>query len=582
MGKSTGDALLSRMTQEGEQVARKDSWVNYALGFGTSRDKTGGTVYGSVDRLQDEVLRSLYASNDYAAKIVNIYPREAMRTGYAISGFDAEKNKKAEKFVKPWNLNAFITNSEIWARLFGGGVAWFGTDDGAMPEQPLGVYKKVAFIKFYDRRYIRPYTYYASGPKVGEPETYMLYGMNNVSAAIAVIHETRLVLFSGARTEAQSKREMQGWDYSVLQVAYEALRSEGSIWKAVELLVSDANQAVFRIQNLWAKMATPKGEELRTRIRMMDLARSVSRAILLDKDNEDFERKMTTFSGLPELSDKGVLRVASAAEMPVTLLMGQAPAGLNATGDSDLRWFFARVQSYRQQEVEPKALQILNILFKQEGSPIGPNELDDLALRWHPLWDATAKERAEIYKLRADAGVAQVGAQIVLPEEVAVSEYGGEEGGELQINVKARQRILKSEATKLEELTPDDAAKPDAKTAGEPSKDEPVLADPNAEAKDPTTALNGAQVTALLAIVQAVADETLPRDSGISMIVAAFPISPENAEKIMGSVGKGFVPKKPEPVAPPFGAPPVAKQGDPPTDIQPKKEPTDAAPPEKK
>jgi phage gp29-like protein len=56
------------------------------------------------------------------------------------------------------------------------------------------------------------------------------------------------------------------------------------------------------------------------------------------------------------------------------------------------------------------------------------------------------------------------------------------------------------------------------------------------------TALNGAQVTSLLEIVARVARGEIPRDTGIGLITAAFPINREKAELIMGSVGAGFVP----------------------------------------
>lgn len=66
----------------------------------------------------------------------------------------------------------------------------------------------------------------------------------------------------------------------------------------------------------------------------------------------------------------------------------------------------------------------------------------------------------------------------------------------------------------------------------------PIAGD--AEAKDASAALNGAQVTALKDIVGAVAAGELPRASGIEMILAAFPLDRAQAEKIMGEVGRGF------------------------------------------
>jgi phage gp29-like protein/uncharacterized protein (DUF2267 family) len=57
-------------------------------------------------------------------------------------------------------------------------------------------------------------------------------------------------------------------------------------------------------------------------------------------------------------------------------------------------------------------------------------------------------------------------------------------------------------------------------------------------------ALNGTQVTSLLEIVQLVAQGNLPRDSAKELITVAFPfISSEEAERILGTVGKGFKPE---------------------------------------
>jgi len=56
-------------------------------------------------------------------------------------------------------------------------------------------------------------------------------------------------------------------------------------------------------------------------------------------------------------------------------------------------------------------------------------------------------------------------------------------------------------------------------------------------------ALNGAQVASLLEIVRQVALGQMPRETGVNMMQVAFAISKENAEKMMGKVGKGFEPK---------------------------------------
>ena len=70
---------------------------------------------------------------------------------------------------------------------------------------------------------------------------------------------------------------------------------------------------------------------------------------------------------------------------------------------------------------------------------------------------------------------------------------------------------------------------------------------------DPTKAAAG---TAALDIIERVAKETIPRDTGIKLLTGVLSISEDDAEAIMGDVGKGFEPKQPV-------IPPQLQPGDP-------------------
>jgi len=74
----------------------------------------------------------------------------------------------------------------------------------------------------------------------------------------------------------------------------------------------------------------------------------------------------------------------------------------------------------------------------------------------------------------------------------------------------------------------------------EPDEPETKADEPEVKAAD--TALNGAQVTAAQGIVTSVAAGELPRDTGVSMLVEFFTMDVARAERVMGSVGRGFVP----------------------------------------
>lgn len=66
---------------------------------------------------------------------------------------------------------------------------------------------------------------------------------------------------------------------------------------------------------------------------------------------------------------------------------------------------------------------------------------------------------------------------------------------------------------------------------------------PDEEAELQETAFNGAQITALVEVIKQVAQGEIPRDSGIETIIKGFNVSREQAEKLMGEAGNGFVPK---------------------------------------
>lgn len=91
-----------------------------------------------------------------------------------------------------------------------------------------------------------------------------------------------------------------------------------------------------------------------------------------------------------------------------------------------------------------------------------------------------------------------------------------------------------------------------------PDEVEPSQADTNVQ----QSAFNGAQVQSLLELTKAVADGEIPAEAALEIIEIAYPVSKEQAMKIVGNL-KDFKPKKPvEPVAPPVpGLPSVPGGG---------------------
>lgn len=418
-------------------TSRVDSWVNALTGLGTLRDKVTHAQIAPGVKLTDGQLEALFNDDDLAKRIINKIPREALRRGFTLNLEGASENDDADigrEMIDRYNKlrsTPKLREAWIWGRLYNGGAIFIGADDGQRPDQPLNekTIRTVEFLNVLKRPQLKMLARDGdiTSPTYNEPTLYELKqakdagGMPHPTGTI--IHASRMIMFDGtltARTQGYNVQDGD-WGDSVLQSVHDALRQTATAWQSVAHLISDASQGVLKIENLVDLIATDGQEALRTRIQMMDLARSVCRSILVDAERESFERIATSFAGLPEMMDRMILRVAAAAEMPVTMLFGRSPAGLNATGESDIRGWYDTVSDAQTDVLKPRLERLLTVLMLAKDSPTKGTLPKRWEIEFNPLWQPTEKEQAEVLKIKADTHVALVGQNIMMETESALA-----------------------------------------------------------------------------------------------------------------------------------------------------------------
>ena len=551
-------------------VHRLDSWINALTGLGGLRDKLSYHQILPGVRLSDGALEALYDSDDIAAKIVDKLPRDATRRGFTLE-FEGESDDESAEAMRALYAQLEdmavlpkLREAWIWARLYGAGALYIGADDGLLPAEPLAEDKiaEVRFLNVLTRPQLQVRQRYSDihGPKFGQPELYAVRRADarREAALEVLIHESRLVFFPGALTARSVTGSADDWDNSVLQRVHDCLRQSASSWQSAAHLLTDASQAVLKIDHLSEIIASGGEARLRARMEVMDMARSVCRAILVDAEREEFTRVATSFAGLPEMIDRFMMRDAAAAEMPVALLYGRSAAGLNATGESDTRAWYDVVEDAQTDTLRPRLERVIRVFMLAKSGPTHGTEPENWHLKFTPLWQPTAHEAAETRKINAETIAALVNAQVILPEEGALDL--AQSGDFSTIDVDARTEALEVEA----ELAADPEGI-DPATGEPPVADEPA-ADP-ADPKVQDTALNGAQVTSMLEIVTAVASYQIPRSTGVQMLTLAFQMSTAEAEKLMGETGAGFSPATPQQQLPP--PPPTSTAPAPEPDAEP-------------
>ena len=428
---------------------RQDGWENVFTGLGTSRDKTTYGYFRGDYRISEQELTDLFNHHDLARRIVALRPAECYREGFKVEVKDnTDQQEVINKAIKERGLVNQFRRATVFGRLRGGGLIIGGLDDGQAQDQPLQEdrIQRLRYLTWLDKRYVTVRTWYEDpeSEKFMEPETYQICAPGG--KILAAVHETRCIRFGGAETDEETARSLGGWDFSVLQNCYNTMRAFENKWQAVDHLLSDASQAVFRIKGLINTLATPNGmATMQTRMELIDMARSVARAVVLDADyNEDFKREATNFANIAEILDRGMMRLAAAAETPVSLLFGRSAAGMNATGEGDFQGFYDSVKAEQTKEVDPKVRRVVTWICKSKDGPTG-GKVPDFDVCFPPLWQPNPKDQATTEKTYAERDNVMITAQVWLPEEVALARAKGGPNGPVEIDENMRKAALKAE-----------------------------------------------------------------------------------------------------------------------------------------
>jgi phage-related protein (TIGR01555 family) len=399
---------------------RFDSWENSVTGFGTLRDKTIFSAFMPTPMLGDVTLEQLYHHDDLAARMIDTVPEEMLRKGYCLDIEDSQDlAEDTIAALTELDANSKIIEAEIWAKTFGGAVLIPVADDGFPAYQPLRPerVKAVTSLEVIDRRFVYPHSFYRTGPKRDQVEVYAVGSVGHEIRPEFLIHETRMIVFRGARTSRTQRMYRNHWDVSALQRPYEVMRAFATGFKSVELLLSDGPQGVYGIKDLHRLIAGNNQAAIDARLEAVDKMRSALRAIAIDKEYE-------SFSGIPDVLDKLMLRLAASVRMPVTILMGQSPAGMNATGESDFRWFYDRVETEQKNYLSPRLRQLINLILASKEGPSSGKAPEKFSIDFEALWTLDPKSEAERRASVATTDKIYIDAGVLMPEEVALSRFG--------------------------------------------------------------------------------------------------------------------------------------------------------------
>lgn len=373
-----------------------DGLQNLVTGLGSVRDK-GSHSNWVMPVYNPQQLSTMYRASGLARKIVDAPAEDATREWREWVA-DADQISALEKEERRLQLQRKVRDGLRAGRLSGGVGLYMHIKDGADPLEPVNLQRikkgGLQQVSLISRAHLSAgeIEWNPEEALFGRPKTWRMGGADGQPLEI---HPSRLVILKGNDVpDDVLAQDLGGWGDSVLSGILDELRRLDNTAANIAALVFESKIDVVRIPDLMMNLTGKSKEYEETLIKRWTLAaqaKSVNSILLMDKE-EEYEQKNASFAQLPEVAQVFMQLLSAVADIPMTRLFGMSPAGLNATGESDLRNYYDSLKTFQTTDLDGE-LEYLNEALIRSALGSRPEEVH---YNWRPLWQPTAKEKAEI------------------------------------------------------------------------------------------------------------------------------------------------------------------------------------------
>jgi len=421
---------LGHATESGLRV---DGLANALTGMGTGRDKSRHTSTQPIVFLTQEELENLYGEW-ICRRIIDVVAEQSTRKGYKVlfggDGAKAEEVAGIEQIIEDlYILEHFMLASKN-ARLYGGAVILLYIDDGREADQPVDKrnIRAIEGLEVLDRWQIAPViseenlydyskaTYYQiiSGDLIQQPQ-------------LQKIHKDRILRFDGEWLPYRIRQRNYGWGMSSLQTVYDSFRHYWTGLNSAATVLVEFDVFVHKLRGLSQMLAAGKESDVRQRLVLNDMSKSIYRGYVIDSEREELDYVTRNLSGIGDVLEKLRVDIIGASQIPHTILFGESPSGLGATGRSEERDFAKFLGDYQAAHYKRPLQKLMEMIMLSKSGPTGGELPESWRVSFNDLFELNEREKADVRARVAavDGRMLQLG--VLHPQEVREARYGGSE-----------------------------------------------------------------------------------------------------------------------------------------------------------
>lgn len=392
---------------EMESISVQDAFSNplFRLGWG-SQSPLEATEY-PLTRMTDNyaLLNSLYRTNWVVQNVVGLMVDDMLREWYKLKGnITPEAQAALAKVERDTRIRDRLNEGLRWGRLYGGAAGLIlvrGQEDLSKPLDLDMVYPGSFRGLYILDRWMGITATNGLVLEAGDPvpEYYAITDAEGHTAAR--VHHSRVIRFTGRELPMVERMAEMYWGESEIEALYEEVVAHDNVSANMVALTFQANVNTMEVKGLEQLFGIGSGQAQRRFWNVMQ-AQSVLRSNFgtqLVEQGTKLTNTQYTFTGLQEVYESMCLNLCGASHYPMTKLFGRSPAGMNATGESDLKNYYDYVDSQREAKLRPALQKLLPVLAMSAWGFVP----DDLDFSFPPLWTPTAMETAEITLKKAQA-----------------------------------------------------------------------------------------------------------------------------------------------------------------------------------
>lgn len=335
----------------------------------------------------------LYASGGLYGRVIDLPADKATERGIV-----ADDETQGE--LGRLHVMDLLADALRWARLSGGGCLIPISDDGLLNE-PLDInrVRRIEELRAFSITEVSPTPIRYSDPlasNFGKPEFYEI----TVPGARFTVHESRIIPVPGDPLPRQMQRRGIPWEGR--PVAVRAFVAVEHYYNSLELAVSilrRKQQAIYRMAGLVEAISDNMEAQIQQRINLVDSTRGILNTVAVDAE-DDYRIEDMNLSGIQDICQEFQVALSADTGIPVTMLFGRSPAGLNSTGDADFRTFYEAVAGDQVTKLSDPMVRILELIYAQTGVT-APDDWQDI--EWAPLEAPNEVEEADVRLKNAQA-----------------------------------------------------------------------------------------------------------------------------------------------------------------------------------